>query len=330
MILHPAIIALIVSSGLISLLILYASFYGIRIIMSWNLRSGSSQQLELERRTYLISTVLTYVFGFQLISLFLYVYTTDSLCTLFTGAMCAVGTLNVNRFGYPVLFLKVLNFLLAGLWLIVNTADNRGYDYPLIRKKYVFLLVITPLLIAETVLQARYFLALHPDVITSCCGSLFSGGEEALVSDLSAFPAPLMKKLFSVCMALTVGAGIFFYGKGKGGYLFSALSAASFLVALASILSFIAPYVYELPTHHCPFCLLQREYSYVGYPLYVTLLVGAVSGMGVGVLMPFKKTPSLAGAVPSLQKKLSLLSILSYGAFTAIVLYRILISHLVL
>ena len=330
MILHPAIIALLVSSGLMSFLVLYAAFYGIRIIMSWNLQSGSSQQIELERRTYLISTVLTYVFGFQLISLFLYVYTTDSLCTLFTGAMCAVGTLNVNRFGYPVLFLKVLNFLLAGLWLIVNTADNRGYDYPLIRKKYVFLLAIAPLLIAETVLQASYFLALHPDVITSCCGSLFSGSEEALVSDLSAFPAALMKMLFPACMALTFSIGVFFYWKGKGGYLFSALSAASFLVSLASILSFIAPYVYELPTHHCPFCLLQKEYSYVGYPLYVALLVGAVSGMGVGVLMPFKKTPSLTSAVPALQKKLSLLSLLSYGAFTMIVLYRILISHLVL
>jgi hypothetical protein len=330
MILHPAIIALLVSSGLMSLLMLYASFYGVRIIRHWDLRSGSSLQIDLERRTYLISTVLTYVFGFQLISLFLFIYTTDSLCTLFTGAMCAVGTLNVNRFGYPVLLLKVLNFILAGLWLIVNAVDNRGYDYPLIRKKYAFLLVIAPLLLAETVLQARYFLALHPDVITSCCGSLFSGGEQSLTSDLSAFPAALMKVLFSVSMTLALGAGVYFHWKGTGGYLFSAFSAAAFLIALASILSFIGPYVYELPTHHCPFCLLQKEYGYVGYPLYVALLVGAVSGMGVGVLMPFKKTPSLASAIPAMQKNLALLSVASYSAFTGIVLYRILVSHLVL
>jgi hypothetical protein len=104
----------------------------------------------------------------------------------------------------------------------------------------------------------------------------------------------------------------------------------AFFVSLASILSFIAPYVYELPTHHCPFCLLQSEYGYVGYPLYVALLVGAVSGMGVGLLMPFKKTPSLAGVVPSMQKNLALLSIMSYSAFTGIVFYRIMVSHLVL
>jgi hypothetical protein len=330
MILHPAIIALLISSGLMSFLSLYAAFYGLRIIRYWDLQNGSSRQIDLERRTYLISTVLTYVFGFQLISLFLFIYTTDSLCTLFTGAMCAVGTLNVNTLGYPVLGLKLLNFILAGLWLIVNAADNRGYDYPLIRKKYAFLLAIIPLLLAETVLQARYFLALHPDVITSCCGSLFSGEGQDYSSGLPTFPPSLMKVMFSVTMAAVISGGVFFYRRGVGGYLFAALSIFAFLISLASILSFIAPYVYELPTHHCPFCLLQKEYGYVGYLLYVTLLCGAVSGMGVGVLMPFRKTASLADALPGMQENLALTSVVSYAAFALTVTYRILVSHLVL
>lgn len=58
--------------------------------------------------------------------------------------MCAAGTLYVNSYGYPVLILKVINFLFAGLWLIVNYTDNRGYDYPLIKIKYLFLLILTP------------------------------------------------------------------------------------------------------------------------------------------------------------------------------------------
>jgi F0F1-type ATP synthase membrane subunit c/vacuolar-type H+-ATPase subunit K len=96
------------------------------------------------------------------------------------------------------------------------------------------------------------------------------------------------------------------------------------------VLSFIGPYVYELPTHHCPFCLLQKEYRYVGYPLYAALLTAGVSGLGVGVLMPFKTTASLAGVIPALQKNLAMLSILFYALFSAIVLYRIFVSHLVL
>jgi hypothetical protein len=330
MILHPAIIALLVSSGLISFLVLYAAWYGIRIIRTWDIRSGSSLQLDLERRTYLISTVVAYAFGFQLISLFLFIYTADSLCTLFTGAMCAVGTLNVNEYGYPVLILKICIFILAGLWLIVNYADNRGYDYPLIRKKYAFLIGITPLIIAETMLQSRYFLGLHPDVITSCCGSLFSGGSQNIASEISAFPPKTMEVLLAFAMGITLVAGISFYRRQRGGYFFSLVSGASFAVALASVLSFIGPYVYELPTHHCPFCLLQREYGYVGYPLYAALLIGVVSGSGVGVLMPFKATASLAGVIPAIQKKLAMLSILSYAAFAAIVLFLVFTSHLVM
>ena len=67
---HPSILALYVSSIVISFGVLYSTFYGIRILRRWDLSSGSELQLGLERRTYLISTLLTYVFGFELLSLF--------------------------------------------------------------------------------------------------------------------------------------------------------------------------------------------------------------------------------------------------------------------
>ncbi|HTG01656.1 MAG TPA: hypothetical protein VK654_13835 [Nitrospirota bacterium] len=330
MILHPAIIALLLSSGLMSILVVYASWYGFRIVRKWDLGSGSSAQLELERRTYLISTILAYVFGFQLFSLFLYVYTADSLCTLFTGAMCAAGTLNVNGYGYPVLIFKLVNFLLAGFWLIVNYADNRGYDYPLIRFKYFFLIGLAPLLVEETVLQTRYFLGLHANIITSCCGTLFSSTGPSVASDLSSFPAPAMKIAFVCSMSAVITSGIVFMWKGKGSYLLAAASAAALLVSLASLLSFIGPYIYELPTHHCPFCLLQKEYTYVGYPLYFALLSGTVTGMGTGLLTPFRKRSSLAGVVPGLQKKLAAISVFSFALFTLIIMYRLATSNLVM
>jgi hypothetical protein len=330
MILHPAIIALLLSSGLMSFLVLYAAWYGLRIVRKWDIKSGSSDQLELERRTYLISTILAYVFGFQLFSLFLYVYTADSLCTLFTGAMCAAGTLQVNSYGYPVLLLKLLNFLLAGFWLILNYTDNRGYDYPLIRHKYAFLLALAPLLVAETILQTRYFLGLHANIITSCCGTLFSNSGPSVASDISSLPAPAMKLVFSLGMIAVIGSSAFSYARGMGGYFLALFSGAALLISLSSMLSFIGPYVYELPTHHCPFCLLQKEYGYVGYPLYLALLTGSVSGMGVGLLTPFRSKTSLVSAVPQLQKRLSLIALISYIAFLGIVLYRIAVSQLVM
>jgi hypothetical protein len=330
MILHPAIIALLASSCMISFLTLYADYYGILIIRKWDIRSGSGNQLELERRTYLISTILAYVFGFQLFSLFLYVYTADSLCTLFTGAMCAVGTLQANSYGFPVLLLKLANFVLAGFWLIVNYTDNRGYDYPLIRIKYVFLALLTPFIVAETVLQALYFLGLHADIITSCCGSLFSDSGSGITSSMSSVPQSLMKIIFFVTMATALGASVLFYRTGKGAYFHGLVSAVLLPVALVSLISFIGPYIYELPMHHCPFCVLRKEYGYVGYPLYLTLLSGAVSGMGVGILMLFRKRASLVNVIPALQKKLALFSFVCYTLFAIIVLYRIFTSNLIL
>jgi len=108
MIMHPAVIALFVGSILVSCMVLYSMRYGIAIQRHWNLHSGSERQLDLEKKTYLISTIMSYAFAFQLFSLFLFIFTADKLNTLFTGAMCAAGTLNVNGYGYPTLVLKII------------------------------------------------------------------------------------------------------------------------------------------------------------------------------------------------------------------------------
>ena len=133
---HPGILALLMGSVLTTSMLGYAAYEGVRIIRGWDIKSGTERQLEFERKTYLVSTVMNYALGFQLLSLFLFIYTADTISPLFIGAMCAAGSLKVNGFGYPALILKIVSFLLAGLWLIVNFTDNKAHDYPLIRTKY--------------------------------------------------------------------------------------------------------------------------------------------------------------------------------------------------
>ena len=328
MILHPAIIALLVSSILVTAMVLLALWFGVRILRHWDLRSGSSLQLDLERRTYLISTILAYAFGFQLISLFLLVYTADSISPLFTGAMCAAGTFNVNGFGYPLLLLKVVNFLLAGLWLIMNHADNQAYDYPLVKKKYGLLMIVAPLVVLETVLQALYFQGLHPDIITSCCGSLFSTSSATITSHIVSLPEAPLRIAFTAVIVTTGVLGWAFIVTGRGGYAFSLAASATFVTGMASLLSFISPAVYELPTHHCPFCVLQREYGYIGYFFFAALFGGAVSGMGIGLLMPFLRLPSLTNILPAMQKRLAVVSLAFTVTLALITAYILLFSNL--
>ena len=330
MIFHPLIIALTSASVLTTFLVLYASAFGIEILRRWDLSSGSELQLALERKTYLVSTVLAFVFAFQLLSLFLFIFTADRLHTSFIGAMCAAGTLHVNGAGYPALILKMLNFVLAGLWLILNAADVRGYDYPLTRKKYAFLLAIAPLILVEAAFQTAFFLRLKPDITTSCCGSLFSSAGNVRITDLAALPVSPMKAVFAVVLFLTLAAGVFFLLRRRGAYVFAALAGSSLVVSLLAILSFISLYIYELPSHPCPFCILQSAYGFLGYPIYAALFGGGLCGLGVGLLQPFRKTESLARVFPAFQRRLALASLLLWLVFAALAGYRIAVSNLIL
>jgi hypothetical protein len=331
MILHPAVIANVVASLIISGALVYAGYYGIQILRKWDLRSGDEFQLILERRTYLISTILTFACGLELMSLFLYVFTANNLCPLFVGAMCAAGTLNVNSFGYPTLLLKIVSFLFAGLWLILNHTDNQAYDYPLIKKKYLLLTFIVPFSVLETILQSAFFLNLKANVITSCCGSLFSSEQvKGVGSELAALPIVPMMWIFYLGMGCLLASGIYFYLKGRGGYLYSTITFVMFGVSVASIISFISIYIYELPTHHCPFCIVMEEYGYIGYALYLPLFGAVVTGMGIGVLMPFRGVESLRAVIPRLINTLTLTSLTLYTVFTSIVVYKVATSNLVL
>jgi hypothetical protein len=330
MIFHPTIMALFAGSALVCIMVVYAAFHAVQILTSWDLNSGSELQLALERKTYLISTLLAYIFAFELLSFFLYIFTAEQLHIFFVGAMCAAGSLYVNSYGYPTLILKLINFLFAGIWLIVNYVDNRGYDYPLIKKKYALFLFIVPLILLEIFLQANYFFRLHPNIITSCCGTLFSTDTYVQMAQIGFLADVPIKTIFFVTMLLAISAGIYYFAKGKGGYLFSGLSVVVLVISVVSIFSFISSYIYELPTHHCPFCMLQREYGYVGYPLYASLLVAAILGMSVGVLAPFTGIESLSEQLPSILRRLTLVAVTLYIIFTAIVLVRIFFSGLVM
>ncbi len=328
MIFHPVVIALLVGATLTCGMLLYAAYYGARILRRWDLGSGSDLQLSLERRTYLVSTLMSYAMGFQILSLFLFVYTAEEMARFIVGAMCAAGSLHANLWGYPALVLKIITSLLAGTWLVVNGADNRGYDYPLIKKKYALLLLIAPIGMADLIAQAGYFLGLNPDVITSCCGSLFTFGTGQTENSIAALPRGPAEILFYAGMGLVFTTGVAFYRTGRGGYLFSLASTAALLISVNALIAFISPYFYELPGHHCPFCILQKEYGYIGYPLYLALMTGAVAGLGVGATLPYRQVPSLKVALPALQRRLALAGLIAFLCFTALSVYGVLSSNL--
>jgi hypothetical protein len=318
---QPAIIALLLASLVCVSLLVASAPFAFDIIRHWNIQSGSERQLVLERRTYLLSTLLTFVFATQLVALLLFVFNADRMSSMFVGAMCAVGTLNVNIFGFPALLAQIGVFFLAASWLVINHVDTRACDYPLVRVKYM---------LVAAVLQLRYFLGLKADVITSCCGSLFSAETPGVTGDAAASPPLPTMIAFYAALTLAAGTSLFYRLRQRGAYFVALFSGVAFVVAMAGILSFISLYIYEHPHHHCPFCVLKPEYHYQGYWLYLPLFIGTAAGLGVGAIQPFARIPSLTVIVPAVARKLAALTMVMWVFFALVASFMILNSRLVL
>ena len=330
MLFQPAIIALLFASLANVAVLVGVSPFAVAIVRHWNVRSGSETQLRLERRTYLMSALVTFVLGVQLVALLLFVFNADRMATMFVGAMCAVGTLNANAYGFPALIAQMAVFFAAAAWLAINHVDTQAPDYPLVRTKYVLLLMLAPLLIAAFILQWRYFLGLKADVITSCCSRLFSSRVRGLSGDLSAWPPlPAMIAFYASLGVATLTAG-YVAVKRRGGYALALVSFAAFVVVLAGVIAFLSLYVYEQPHHHCPFCLLKAEYGYVGYWLYIPLFVATASGLAAGAIQRFATVPSLSAIAPAACGRLARVAAVGFAIVAIVATVIVLRSNLIL
>lgn len=322
--------ALMLVSTLVSLMIILAASFAIQVIFRWDINSGSEKQLNLERRTYLISTLLAWMFAAELVSLLLFVYNAEAMSGQFVGAMCATGVLNANAWGWPTLFLKMAIFFSGATWLVLNRLDNKGFDYPIIKLKYGLLLLIAPLVFAELIAQTNYFSGLNPDVITSCCGALFSADAEGVAAEVSGLkPKTAMLALYASGF-LVLLSGIWYIKKKTFGWLFAVISGVAFMVALVAIVSFIALYVYEHPHHHCPFCILKSGHDYVGYALYVPLFLATALALGTGAMSPWKNKPSLSKTVETDAPKMARISLALFAIFYLISTWAVFNSNLVM
>ncbi len=328
MLLNPAILALLIVSVVISVMMLFTTVFAIQLLRSWDIHSGSELQLRLERRTYLISTLLAMAFSFELISLLLFVYNAESMSGQFVGAMCATGVLNVNAWGWPTLFLKIFIFFSGCIWLALNYLDNKGRDYPLIRVKYLLLLLILPAVIAELYVQTSYFLGLNPDVITSCCGSLFTTDAEGVAAEVSSVTPKLAIVGLYGSGFLVMLSGTFTLYRHKGGIVFSLSSIIAFVVAMVSIVSLISLYIYEHPHHHCPFCILKSGHDYAGYTLYIPLFLATAMALATGSVSPWSKITGLALSVQQSISRFTYIALSCFVLFYAMATYWVLQSQL--
>jgi len=277
----------LLSESIIYILVFIAAILSLQLIVKWDFGSYSEIQFALEKRAYLVMTIVTFAFIIKIITLPYFTYGIDRLSDLVPGAMCASGVIGANGYGYPLLVLKITIVFISGTWIIINRLDLQSSNYPFFRIKTGLFLLIAIMISIELFLDFAYFGNITTTKPVSCCSVTFGqqGGSNPLPFGLDTTKLLVLFYLFYL-MTLISAIGRYTATTFMANILF-------LIASYYAIVYFFGTYIYELPTHKCPFCMLQKEYYYVGYLLWAALFSGTFFGINSLPLKLFtKKDPS--------------------------------------
>lgn len=328
MLFNPGVLALVCGSILVWAITSAALLTGVGVVIGWDPDDGGERQLRKERRTLLVETTLRLIFWFELLSLFLFVAVADRIHFLLSGAMCAAGTFNSNQFGYPALWAKLATFVLCGLWIVFNSASGIAVTKGLVRFKLVFILAIWGALSIESLLQFRFFSGIDPDILTSCCATMFSDTGSGISSNIATPPVWASLATVLILFPATLAAGMAVRYRKSSPCLFSILSCLLGLAGGVAIVSWVAPAYYQLPNHHCPFCLLAPGVAWVGYPIFVALSVAVITGVAAGIVNWARCLDPFQYFKPGEERRLCAVSMACFTVFAAFAVWPLMYSGL--
>lgn len=305
MLLTPEVIAILILDVIFLLFSIFAFYISIPIALKWDINSTSSFQYNLEKKAVLVATIIKYIFILKLPLFLFFIFTADKISGVITGAMCAAGVVNSVNYGLFLFVFKILNLYIFGFWLLLHVEDMKDEKLGFTKLKFTIFIVAFFLLLIEMFYEISFFTSLDVDKIVSCCGTLFSAASASSISFIFDISNPTIVSAFYIVFAIYLAS--FFLKNEK---LFLGVNIVFFLVSIVSLILFFGTYIYELPTHHCPFCFLQKDYYYIGYVLYITLFVGTFAGISGSILTLLK---------PEFSKKYCNISLLFNLIYTFIV-----------
>ncbi|MCD6211655.1 MAG: hypothetical protein J7J02_01620 [Sulfurovum sp.] len=280
------VIVYLLSETVLYFLLFIAFLATIGLLKRWNFDAFTTEQFALENRSYLVMTIIFFVMMLKVVLLPYFVYTIDNLSDLIPGAMCGAGVVKANEYGNPLLALKIIILFLSALWLSMNSIDLKEKNYPYLKLKSWFFVLIFFLLSTEYLLDILYFTHIETTNPVSCCSVIFgqTGGANGLPFGLD---IPKLLILFYLLFALVVLTTVSELA------VMSIIASLLFgVIAYYAVVYFFGTYIYELPTHLCPFCMLQDHYFYVGYLLWGLLLLGLFLSIDAAIMQSFFKQPA--------------------------------------
>ena len=281
---RPWLLALAVPELVAAVLAVVAMSSALRVLSLGEAPRTSEQALAIERRAELVATLFGVASAATVVALTVEVLGADRLRASVRGAMCAWGVLASGPWGFRSLGLAIVSSLACAAWLALHRVDLALRSPELTRAKFVMVMAVAPLVVANLGGGVLYALGLDFRVVASCCSTGLEGARETVLgagggARTTAFAIFAGLAVVSVIVALLAR-------RARSTRLAVASALASALAALASvpaIVGYVAPYAYESPVHLCPFCLLDADGSYLGWPLYAALFTATSIGLAAGV-----------------------------------------------
>lgn len=271
------VIVFLLSEATLFTLLFVAFVVSLKVLVKWDFESFTPFQFALERQAYLVSTIILFVFLMKFILVVYFIFSIDALSLLLPGAMCGAGVIKANIYGSYLLILKLLILFLLTLWLYIHFYDMHTKNHKWFKQKSWLFSFIFVFIALELGLDFSYFSNIDTHLPVSCCSALFGQleGANPLPFGLSISLLLVLFYLVYFLVVLTL----------KSGYtvLYIVTNILFVYIAYYAVVYFFGTYIYQLPTHKCPFCMLQAEYAYVGYLLWASLFMGTYMGLSNAV-----------------------------------------------
>lgn len=280
------ILARVVTAAVATALCVSGGGVGLRLASRWRAGQSSEEQLALERTAELAASVMQAAMILQFLGLILFLLVADHLVGGIRGAMCAFGVLASTRTGYYGLATSLVLAVACALWLILHRLDLRLARPVLTRRKFSWLPAVGFLAVADFGLVLSFAYELDFKVIASCCSIwvdetvIQSHAAKLLLSPRAAGGLALA----AAGMAAVASFAVWRQPRPTWAWGACLLSLLAPLAVLPAVLGVVAPHVLETPAHLCPFCLLHAQGNYLGWPLFSAILLGSITGMGLGVV----------------------------------------------
>ena len=284
MILSPEVLTILILNMVFMFFAIIAFVLSIKIVLKWDVNSTSNLQYSLEKQSYLTATIVKYIFVIKVPLFLFFIFTLDKISSVLTGAMCGAGVVDATDYGNYLFVLKIINLYLFAYWIALHNEDIKHENRPYTKMKFGFFIVAFFFFIAELILEGVMFNAIDLDEMVSCCGTIYSSSSTSYIAKIFTLDNSVFISVFYGNFLLIV---LFYYMKQK--YFFAISNIIFIISSLVSLIIFFGTYIYEMPTHHCPFCFLQSDYYYVGYLIYTLLFIGTFYGIATGFIETSKE-----------------------------------------